>query len=106
MVTLFKMFMLQMKLLTVIASLMLVSMAMARWTPLGEKFNRLYEYDYADEDEDSGYAGGLLQEEDENAYADKNEEPGYADELYEDEDAYADREDQVWFGKSLFGLSV
>ena len=100
------MFMLQMKLFTVIASLMLVSMAMARWTPLGEKFNRLYEYDYADEDEDPGYAGGLLQEEDENAYADKNEEPGYADELYEDEDAYADREDQVWFGKSLFGLSV
>lgn len=106
MVTLFKMFMLQMKLFTVIASLMLVSMAMARWTPLGEKFYRLYEYDYADEDEDSEYAGGLLQEEDENAYADKNEEPGYADELYEDEDAYADREDQVWFGKSLFGLSV
>ena len=106
MVTLFKMFMLQMKLFTVIASLMLVSMAMARWTPLGEKFNRLYEYDYADEDEDSGYTGGLLQQEDENAYADKNEEPGYADELYEDEDAYADREDQVWFGKSLFGLSV
>ena len=83
-----------MKLSTVIASLMLVSMAMARWTPLGEKFNRLYEYDYTDEDE--------------NAYADNNEEPGYADELYEDEDAYADREDQVWFGKSLllFGLSL
>lgn len=42
----------------------------------GKKINRLYEDEYADEDEDSpGNADGLLQDEDENAYADKNEAP-------------------------------